>query len=133
VKVLNKDGDGTSSGVVRAIDFVAQLKVANPTRPIVTSKLSCLGILLRKILFLILSLLYTDMSLGGSRSSSINNAVAAAINVGVVVVTSAGNDGFDACNKSPASVETAITVGAIDSKDSRATYSNYGSCVDVFA
>ena len=73
------------------------------------------------------------MSLGGSKSNSINTAVAAAITIGVVVITSAGNDGFDACNKSPASVETAITVAAIGNDDSRASFSNYGSCVDIFA
>jgi subtilisin family serine protease len=73
------------------------------------------------------------MSLGGSKSNTINTAVASAISGGVVVVTSAGNDGFDACQKSPASVETSITVAAIGSDDSRAPYSNYGSCVDIFA
>ena len=73
------------------------------------------------------------MSLGGSKSSSINSAVSAAIDVGVVVVSSAGNDSFDACNKSPASVSNAITVAAVDDDDSRAYYSNYGSCVDIFS
>lgn len=73
------------------------------------------------------------MSLGGSKSNSINTAVAAAISIGVVVVASAGNDGFDACNKSPASVSTAITVASIDNDDSRSSFSNYGSCVDIFA
>jgi subtilisin family serine protease len=73
------------------------------------------------------------MSLGGSKNNSINTAVAAAISLGVVVVTSAGNDGFNACNKSPASVETAITVAATQKDDSRASYSNFGSCVDIFA
>jgi serine protease len=73
------------------------------------------------------------MSLGGSKSSSINSAVASAISIGLVVVTSAGNDGFDACNKSPASVGTAITVAATDNDDSRSSFSNYGSCVDIFA
>jgi subtilisin family serine protease len=72
------------------------------------------------------------MSLGGSKSNSINSAVAAAISIGVVVVTSAGNDGFSACNKSPASVETAITVAATKKNDYRASYSNFGSCVDIF-
>ena len=73
------------------------------------------------------------MSLGGSKSNSINSAVASAISIGVVVVTSAGNDGFDACNKSPASVNTAITVAATENNDSRASFSNFGSCVDIFA
>ena len=80
-----------------------------------------------------MSCLLADMSLGSKKSSTINTAVAAAISVGVVVVTSAGNDGFDSCNKSPASVETAITVGSIEQDDSRSSFSNYGSCVDIFA
>jgi subtilisin family serine protease len=73
------------------------------------------------------------MSLGGSKSSLINDAVASAINIGLVVVTSAGNDAFDACNKSPASVSTAITVASTENDDSRSSFSNYGSCVDIFA
>lgn len=86
------------------------------------------------VAFLIVFLnISTDMSLGGSKNNAINSAVASAISIGVVVITSAGNDGFNACNKSPASVETAITVAATDTSDSRASFSNYGSCVDIFA
>jgi aqualysin 1 len=73
------------------------------------------------------------MSLGGGTSSSINSAVSGAISAGVVIVTSAGNDGADACQQSPASVSGAITVAATGSDDSRASYSNYGTCVDIFA
>jgi subtilisin family serine protease len=78
-------------------------------------------------------LLSLDMSLGASKSNSINNAVYALVETGVVLMSSAGNDNFDACKKSPASVETAITVGAIGKDDYRASYSNFGSCVDLFA
>jgi aqualysin 1 len=73
------------------------------------------------------------MSLGGSKSESLNSAVAAAISIGVVVVVAAGNEDADACFTSPASVETAITVAATEKDDYRADYSNYGSCVDIFA
>lgn len=62
----------------------------------------------------------------------INNAVEAAIATGVVFVVSAGNDGDWACKKSPASAEPAITVAATDPYNTRASYSNYGSCVDIF-
>ena len=73
------------------------------------------------------------MSLGASKSNGINSAVYALVATGVVLISSAGNDSFDACNKSPASVETAITVAAIGRDDSRGSYSNFGSCVDLFA
>jgi subtilisin family serine protease len=74
------------------------------------------------------------MSLGSSgTSSTIDKAVSAVIAQGVVIVTSAGNDNQSACLQSPATVNTAITVGATGSDDTRASYSNYGSCVAVFA
>jgi len=72
------------------------------------------------------------MSLGGAASDFINDAVTAAIAVGVVFVVSAGNDGGYACSKSPASTEAAITVAAVDPSNNRPYYSNYGSCVDIF-
>lgn len=62
-----------------------------------------------------------------------NAAVAGAFNKGVVMVVAAGNSNADACQYSPASEPTAITVGATTSGDARASYSNYGSCVDLFA
>lgn len=73
------------------------------------------------------------MSLGGSLSTSLNSAVAAAVTKGVTVVVAAGNDGANAANYSPASESSAITVGAIDSTDTKASWSNYGAILDVFA
>jgi len=73
------------------------------------------------------------MSLGGSKSSSLNSAVAGAVAKGVTVVVAAGNNNANACNYSPASAPSAITVAATTSADARASYSNYGSCVDIFA
>jgi oryzin len=72
------------------------------------------------------------MSLGGGYSSAINSAVKSAVGKGVTVVVAAGNDNDDASYYSPASEETAITVGAIDADDNRASFSNYGSVVDIF-
>lgn len=72
------------------------------------------------------------MSLGGSFSSAVNSAVKSTYNAGVTVVVAAGNDDADASGYSPASETTAITVGAIDINDNRASFSNYGSLVDVF-
>ncbi|KNC76005.1 hypothetical protein SARC_11482, partial [Sphaeroforma arctica JP610] len=75
-----------------------------------------------------------NMSLGGGRSTVFNyfvNAIVSHLNT--VVVVAAGNENRDACNVSPASAELAITVGAFTITDSRASFSNFGSCVDIFA
>ena len=66
-------------------------------------------------------------------SSMIDAAVQKAIDAGVTVVVAAGNYNLDACNYSPARVANAITVGATTSADARAGYSNFGSCVDIWA
>ena len=74
-----------------------------------------------------------NMSLGGSYSSALNSAVDRVVNDGIVMAVAAGNEGVSACSKSPASTAAAITVAASDSSDYRASFSNYGSCVDIFA
>jgi subtilisin family serine protease len=73
------------------------------------------------------------MSLGGGLSSSVNAAVAGAVASGVTMVEAAGNSNADACLSSPASEPSALTVGATTSTDARASYSNYGYCLDLFA
>ncbi|KAL6044470.1 Regulatory P domain of the subtilisin-like proprotein convertase [Balamuthia mandrillaris] len=81
-----------------------------------------------------------NMSLGGGFSPALNEAVNASITAGITYAVAAGNDDYDACFVSPASVETAITVGATEianiksyEKDARSYYSNYGSCLSVLA
>ena len=106
VRVLDCAGSGTLSGVVAGIDWVA----GSTARPAVA-----------------------NLSLGSSKSTTVNAAVAGAFNKGVTMVVAAGNSNADACLYSPSSEPTAITVGATTSSDARASYSNYGSCVDVFA
>jgi len=106
VRVLGCTGSGAISGVIAGLDWVTK----STMRPAVA-----------------------NMSLGGARSSLLNTAVAHAVAAGVTMVVAAGNDGADACLKSPASEPTAITVGAINSNDERASFSNFGKCVDVFA
>ena len=73
------------------------------------------------------------MSLGGGAYAPLDQAVAAASAAGVTVVVAAGNDDYDACYSSPARASSAITVGATNARDSRAEFSNWGRCVDVFA
>ena len=106
VRVLDCAGSGTLSGVVAGVDWVA----GSTARPAVA-----------------------NLSLGSSKSTTVNAAVAGAFNKGVTMVVAAGNSNADACLYSPSSEPTAITVGATTSSDARASYSNYGSCVDVFA
>lgn len=106
VRVLNCQGSGTNSGVIAGIDWVA----GHASRPAVA-----------------------NMSLGGSLSSALNAAVARAVAQGVTMVVAAGNENTDACRKSPASEPSAITVGATTSADARASFSNFGTCVDIFA
>ncbi|MFM8855601.1 MAG: S8 family serine peptidase [Actinomycetota bacterium] len=74
-----------------------------------------------------------NLSLGGPLSYSLNEAVNTAVNRGMTVVVAAGNQGTNACNTSPASAALAITVAATASDDSRASFSNFGSCVDIHA
>ncbi|KAL7267679.1 hypothetical protein RUND412_009722 [Rhizina undulata] len=111
VKVLGADGSGTNSGVIAGVQWAANdasTKGASNTS-------------------------VANMSLGGSFSAALNRAVAAAIASGMTFCVAAGNDDENAATSSPASVSTAITVGASDETDARAFFSNFGSSVDVFA
>lgn len=107
VRVLDCNGSGTWSGVIAGLDWVAQQTTLRPA--------------------------VANMSLGGAKSTAVNSAVARAVAAGVTVVVAAGNENTNACNKSPASEPTAITVGATTLTDARASFSNYGTCVDLFA
>lgn len=74
-----------------------------------------------------------NMSFGGERVAALDNAVQALVNAGGVVVAAAGNEGQDACGTSPGGAASALTVGASDKSDKFASFSNYGSCVDIIA
>lgn len=74
-----------------------------------------------------------NMSLGGSKSDAVNQAIEAAASAGIVCVVAAGNSGADASAYSPASAPNAITVGALESTWTIASYSNYGSALDIWA
>ncbi|EAQ85604.1 hypothetical protein CHGG_06857 [Chaetomium globosum CBS 148.51] len=111
VKVLGSDGSGSTSGVVAGINFVA---TDAPKR-------SCpKGVV-------------ANMSLGGGYSASINQAAAALVDAGIFLAVAAGNDNANSANYSPASEASVCTVGATDSSDRKASYSNYGSVVDIQA
>jgi cerevisin len=74
-----------------------------------------------------------NMSLGGGKSPALDRAVNGAVEAGIHFAVAAGNDNADSCNYSPAAAELAITVGASAFDDSRAYFSNFGKCNDIFA
>lgn len=106
VRVLNCYGNGTFAQVISGINWVT----ANAVRPAVA-----------------------NMSLISYANATVDQAVRNSINSGVTYVVAAGNANYDACYYSPARVAEAITVGATVSIDYRAGYSNYGTCLDLFA
>ena len=110
VRILDCSGSGSYSGVIAGLDWI--LSPSNPNAK---------------------SAAVLNLSIGGGKSEALNSAIQRLTNAGVVVVAAAGNDNTDACLKSPASAPTAITVGATMINDSKSSYSNYGSCVDINA
>jgi len=106
VKVLDNSGSGAWTGVISGIEFV----VKDSRRPATI-----------------------NLSLGGGKTQSVNDAVDAAATFGVIVVAAAGNNNGDTCNFSPASAKLAIAVGASNNVDQKATFSNHGPCMTLFA
>ncbi len=106
VRVLSCEGSGSIAGVIAGVDWVTN----NRQLPAVA-----------------------NMSLGGGKSQAIDDAVRRSIAAGVTYVLAAGNENQDACTRSPARTLEAITVGATNDVDQRASFSNWGTCVDLFA
>ncbi|HSF06316.1 MAG TPA: S8 family peptidase [Methylomirabilota bacterium] len=109
VKVLACNGSGSTSGVIKGVDWVR----VNAVKPAIA-----------------------NLSLGGGVNTTLDNAVKNLANSGVFVSVAAGNSGADACNASPARAGThggVMTVAATDSADQEASWSNYGPCVDLWA
>src|ERR1044072_4477734 len=106
VRVLDCNGSGSTSGVIAGVDFVRN----NHSNPAVA-----------------------NMSLGGGASSTLDTAVNNLANSGVAIAVAAGNSNANACNSSPARAANAITVGSTTTSDARSSFSNFGTCLDLFA
>ena len=110
VKVCNQFGSCPLSAISCGVNHVINEKIANPSDPMVA-----------------------NMSLGGGFSQTLNDSVANGVAAGVFFAVAAGNNNSNACSFSPASEPTAYTVGSTTSSDARSSFSNFGSCVDIFA
>ena len=108
VRVLDCTGNGTDSGVIAGINWVTSDHQAG--QPAVA-----------------------NMSLGGGASQALDDAMNASISDGVTYAVASGNENANACNSSPARVAAAITVNSSTSTDARSSFSNWGTCTDIFA
>ncbi len=106
VRVLDCAGSGSTESVIAGIDWVTK----NAKKPAVA-----------------------NMSLGGGADDALDAAVKASVGAGITYAVAAGNESSDACGGSPAKEPSAITVGATDDQDQKASFSNWGKCVDLFA
>jgi len=116
VKVLNCAGSGSYAGVINGINWCVTSQRSRGRKSV------------------------ANMSLGGPLFQAVNDAVDAASRAGIAMIVAGGNDNNDACKYSPASASTAITCGATEVQDRsgnqidlRSSYSNYGTCIDIFA
>ena len=106
VKSLDCQGSGSTQSIVSGVDWVT----ANAVKPAVA-----------------------NMSLGGGASTAMDTAVRNSISSGVVYAIASGNSNANACNTSPARVAEALTINASANTDARASFSNWGTCTDMFA
>jgi hypothetical protein len=109
VRVFGCGGTGTSAAVIAGINWCTNEAVSQGGKWVI------------------------NMSLAGGKNDSTNTAVRNARQAGVIVAVAAGNNGQVACQYSPASAAEALTVGATTSSDQRSSFSNYGTCLDLFA
>ncbi|KAI9591007.1 peptidase S8/S53 domain-containing protein [Syncephalis fuscata] len=107
LKVFDKSGSGADAGIIGAIQYATRMSKRNKA--------------------------VMNLSLGGTKSRALNDAVNAAARAGIAVIVAAGNDHVNACRESPASASGAFTVASSDSRDRESDFSNYGSCTRLYA
>lgn len=109
VRVLNSCGDGATSMILRGLEWIlADHQAGQPA--------------------------VVNLSLGfGSTDTSVDDALTALMDEGIVVIAAAGNEATTSCGTTPAGTPGTFSIGASDSGDVEASYTNYGSCVDIFA
>jgi subtilisin family serine protease len=110
IRLLDCNGSGRYSGVIASLDWILSPANPNPKTQAVL-----------------------NLSIGGPKSDALNDAIERLVNEGITVVVAAGNERTDACTRSPASATNAITVGATELGDLKASYTNFGTCVDINA
>ena len=110
LRLLGCSGSGSYSGVISALDWILSPSNTNSKSNAVL-----------------------NLSIGGPKSTALNDAITRLTSAGISVVVAAGNSNADACNYSPSSASSAITVGATGVDDAKASFSNWGSCVDIQA
>jgi cerevisin len=120
VKVLKSNGSGTMADVIAGVDFAAKSHLEQVEAAKKGKRKGFKGSV-------------ANMSLGGGKTTPLDAAVNAAVDAGLHFAVAAGNDNADACNYSPAAAAKALTVGASALDDSRAYFSNWGKCTDIFA
>lgn len=106
VRVLNCEGSGTWAGIIAGLDWIAE----NAEPPAVV-----------------------NASLGGPSSAAVDDAFDGLAELGILPVVAAGNEAQDACNVSPAGADQVVAVGASDNQDRQTSFSNWGTCVEVYA
>jgi len=109
VKVLNSQGQGSIGIALKGLEYVARQAIASKKTVV------------------------CNMSLSSDKVSSLNVAISKLVELGVFLTVAAGNGVEDACTRSPSSAAAAFTVGATKSNDKRASISNFGQCLDLFA
>lgn len=121
IKVLDNQGSGFDDWILTALDDIASLKGSVLADEVVIVNLSLGGPC------------QSDDPLVCSEQGVYPDAISSLHDLGVAVTVAAGNDAQDACYYTPAAARDAITIGATDSQDEVASFSNYGACVDVMA
>ena len=120
IKVLRSNGSGTMSDVVKGVEHAADAHEKAVKAAKAGKRKGFKGSA-------------ANMSLGGGKSSVLDETVNAAVDAGIHFAVAAGNDNANSCDYSPAAAEKAVTVGASTLADERAYFSNYGKCNDIFA